>query len=263
MGTSNPTLPALLSFLVFLFPVLYIGKKLELAMTRPLLTGILRMCLQLGLVGLYLEFIFRLNSGLVNSIYLVLMILVACQSILRSSRLRLKTFFLPMFLSLFIPFSPMLWFFNGWVARIDNLFDAKYMVPVGGMILGNCLRCIIVGMSRFYTGVRDNEKTYLFSLSLFNHRMTALKPFLKESIVAGITPTMASMATIGLVSLPGMMTGQILGGSIPLVAVKYQIAIMFAIFYTEFFSLILALLFSMGAAFNAYDVLDQKNIFNS
>ena len=68
------------------------------------------------------------------------------------------------------------------------------------------------------------------------------------------------MTTIGLVSLPGMMTGQILGGSLPLVAIKYQIAIMFSIFYTEYFSTILSLLFSSRWAFNDMDML-KKDIF--
>ena len=214
----------------------------------------------MGLVGIYLEFIFRLNSPWLNILYLLFMISVACQSILKSSRLRLKRFFIPLFLSILIPFSLMLFFFNAWVVRIENLMDAKYLVPIGGMILGNCLRCIIVGMSRFYSGLEENKKTYLFALGVYNSRIHALKPFLKESITAGITPTMASMATIGLVSLPGMMTGQILGGSLPLTAVKYQIAIMFSIFYTEFASLLMALFFSMGAAFNPLDVLED-NIF--
>lgn len=258
MGALDLSIPSLLSFLIFLLPVLWLSRKLDLNIQRPLLTGMVRMAVQLGLVGLYLEFIFRINSPIINVLYLLVMITVACQSILKSSGLRFRRFLLPLFFSLLIPFAVMVMFFNGLVARIDNLFDAKYLVPVGGMILGNCLRCIIVGLTTFYSGIRDNEKTYLFSLALFNHRITALKPHLKKSILGGITPTMASMATIGLVSLPGMMTGQILGGSIPLVAVKYQIAIMFSIFYTEFFSLILALFFTMGTAFNRYDILEKR-----
>ena len=97
-------------------------------------------------------------------------------------------------------------------------------------------------------------------LSLTGNRIPALKPYFKESILAGITPTIASMTTIGLVSLPGMMTGQILGGSLPLVAIKYQIAIMFSIFYTEYFSTLLSLLFSSRWAFNDMDML-KKDIF--
>jgi len=146
---------------------------------------------------------------------------------------------------------------NAVVVRIDNLFEAKYLIPIGGMLLGNSLRSIIIGLSNFYTGIQKDEKVYLYSVSLFNNRMQALKPYFLQSFSAAIAPIIASMATIGLVSLPGMMTGQILGGSIPVVAIKYQIAIMFSIFYIEYFSTILAVIFSLKVGFNELDVLNQ------
>jgi len=169
---------------------------------------------------------------------------------------------MPVFFSLLIPFTIILIFFNAVVVRIDNLFEAKYLIPIGGMLLGNCLRSIIIGLNNFYSGIKKDEKVYLYSISIFNSRIQALKPYFKESFLAAITPTIASMATIGLVSLPGMMTGQILGGSIPMVAIKYQIAIMFSIFYTEYFSTMLSVLFSLKVGFNELDVLNQ-NIFIS
>jgi putative ABC transport system permease protein len=190
------------------------------------------------------------------------MISIACQSIIRSSNLKAKLFFIPVFFSLLIPFTIILTFFNGVVVRIDNLFEAKYMIPIGGMLLGNCLRSIIIGLNNFYSGIQKDEKVYLYSISIFNNRIQALKPYFKESFLAAITPIMASMATIGLVSLPGMMTGQILGGSIPMVAIKYQIAIMLSIFYTEYFSTMLSVLFSLKVGFNDLDVLN-KDIFIS
>jgi putative ABC transport system permease protein len=181
---------------------------------------------------------------------------------LKSSNLKLRLFFKPLFFSLLIPFGIMLLFFNGVVAHLDNLFEAKYLVPVGGMLLGNCLRSIIIGLTHFYSGLKKNQREYLYTLSLFNNRNQALKPRFKESLVAAINPTLASMATIGLVSLPGMMTGQILGGSIPLVAIKYQIAIMGCIFYTEYFSVILSILFSLQTGFNEFDVL-RTDVFRN
>jgi len=246
-----------MSLLVFLVPVLYINRRLGITINKTLITSIVRMCVQLGFVGVYLEFLFKFNSPVLNTAYLLIMISIACQSILRSSHLRIKSFFMPLFLSLLIPFTIILFFFNAVVVRIDNLFEAKYMIPIGGMLLGNCLRSIIVGMNSFYSGIEKDEKVYLYSLSLLGNRIRALKPYFIESFKAAITPTIASMSTIGLVSLPGMMTGQILGGSIPIVAIKYQIAIMFSIFYTEYFSTILAILFSLKVGFNDLDVLNQ------
>ncbi len=262
MGAQDLSIFSLASLLVFLFPILYISRHLELGINKTILIGMIRMCLQLGFVGLYLEFLFKFDSPWLNGAYLLLMISIACHSILKSSNLKIRIFFKPLFFSLLISFGIILLFFNGVVAHIDNLFEAKYLVPIGGMLLGNCLRSNIIGLTHFYSGLKKNEKIYLYSLSLFNNRTQALKPWFKESLVAAINPTLASMTTIGLVSLPGMMTGQILGGSIPIVAIKYQIAIMGCIFYAEYFSVILSILFSLKTGFNAFDVL-KTNIFQN
>lgn len=262
MGAQDLSVFSLAFLFVFLLPVFYINSKLNLEINKPLVAGIIRMCVQLSFVGLYLELLFKLNSPVLNCFYLFIMICVACQSIVTSSSLKVKHFFIPVLFSLMLPFSIILFFFNSVVADLDNLFDAKYLIPIGGMLLGNCLRSIIVGLNSFYSGIKKDEKTYLFSLSLLGSRIGALKPYFKESFLASITPRVASMATIGLVSLPGMMTGQILGGSIPLVAIKYQIAIMLCIFYTEYFSVILCILFSLKVGFNNMDMLN-KNIFAS
>lgn len=262
MGAQDLNIFSLGTLLIFLFPILYISRYLKLGINKDIIIGMVRMCLQLSFVGLYLEFLFKFDSPWLNTAYLLLMISIACHSILKSSNLKIRLFFKPLFFSLLIPFGIMLLFFNGVVAHIDNLFEAKYLVPVGGMLLGNCLRSIIIGLTHFYSGLKKNEKEYLYSLSLFNNRTQALKPWFKESLVAAINPTLASMATIGLVSLPGMMTGQILGGSIPIVAIKYQIAIMGCIFYTEYFSVILSILFSLKTGFNSFDVL-KTDIFQN
>jgi putative ABC transport system permease protein len=262
MGAQDLSIVSLASLLIFLFPVLYISRYLKLGINKKIIVGMGRMCLQLSFVGLYLEFLFKFNSPWLNGAYLLLMISIACHSILKSSNLKVRMFFKPLFFSLMIPFAIMLFFFNTVVVHIDNLFEAKYLVPVGGMLLGNCLRSIIIGLTNFYSGLKKNDREYLYSLALFNNRTQALKPWFKESLVAAINPTLASMATIGLVSLPGMMTGQILGGSIPLVAIKYQIAIMGCIFYTEYFSVILSILFSLKTGFNAFDVL-RTDIFQT
>jgi putative ABC transport system permease protein len=258
MGAKDLGILSLLSLGLFLIPVILINSRLDLKINRPLIKSIFRMCLQLGFVGLYLEVLFRVNSPALNLVYLLLMLCIACQSILKSSRLRFRMFFIPVFFSLLIPFSIILFFFNTVVVQIDNLFEAKYLIPIGGMLLGNCLRSIIIGLNDFYSGIRHDEKIYLYSLSLTGTKLAALKPFFKESFTAAVTPTIASMATIGLVSLPGMMTGQILGGSIPIVAIKYQIAIMLSIFYTEYFSTILSIFFSLKVGFNDLDVLNPK-----
>jgi putative ABC transport system permease protein len=84
----------------------------------------------------------------------------------------------------------------------------------------------------------------------------AVRPFLQRAYSASLAPTIATMATIGIVSLPGMMTGIILGGTDPLVAIKYQIAIMMAIFSGTALAVILGILLTLRTSFDRYGVLD-------
>jgi putative ABC transport system permease protein len=86
----------------------------------------------------------------------------------------------------------------------------------------------------------------------------AVQPYLRETLYQSLTPTVAMMANIGIVSLPGMMTGVILGGNDPLTAIGYQIAIMLSIFTGTSITVILAILFSAHTAFTPYGNLKTE-----
>ena len=121
-------------------------------------------------------------------------------------------------------------YFNYFVINLQNLFEAKYLVVIGGMLLGNSMRGNIIGTDNFYNSIISNEKRYLYHLAHGASQFEALLPYIRKSLIASFSPTIATMMTVGIVSLPGMMTGQMLGGSSPMLAIKYQIAIMVAIF---------------------------------
>jgi putative ABC transport system permease protein len=260
MGAQDIQILPLVSLFILIFPIIVLSSKMELNISNQIIRSTFRMTIQLSFVGIYLKYLFALNSALINIVYLLFMISIACNSVLRASNIKVKKFFIPVFFSFLIPFGIILVFLNSVVLELDNLFDTKYLVPIGGMLLGNSMRSNIIGLTIFYSGLKKDEKIYLYSISLMGNKIKALAPFFKESIVAAINPTLASIATIGLVSLPGMMTGQILGGSLPTVAIKYQIAIMLSIFYTQYFSVILSVFFSLKIGFNDFDVL-KKDIF--
>jgi putative ABC transport system permease protein len=261
MGARDIDVLSLALLLVFLIPALWLGSRFKLSLNRTLLWSILRMTAQLSLVGLYLKVLFKFNLAWVNMLYILVMVAVAAYSVLKSSRLRMTKLFGPVFISILLPVATVLMFINMFVVRIENIFDAKYMIPICGMLLGNSMRNNIIGLSNFYAGLKENEKVYLYSIALGGSRLQALAPYFRASITASINPIIASMATIGIVSLPGMMTGQILGGSIPMVAIKYQIVIMLGIFYTQFFSVCLSLFFSIRIGFDEFDVLRKELLY--
>ena len=188
------------------------------------------------------------------------MITVADLSILRHCGLRFQMFALPLAWALLAGTAVPMLYFVGLILKEPTIMEAQYVIPIGGMILGNCLRGNVIGVSGFYRSIRKDEKYFLFSLGTGANLSEAIKPFFVQAFRDSLLPTITTMSTIGLVSLPGMMTGVILAGADPMTAVKYQIAIMLAIFTGTAMTVWLALLLTAKSCFSEYGVLD-KDIF--
>jgi len=258
MSTSTldiGTIGLLLGYLLLLFPLAFI-LFYRVKLLKPLTVSVLRLTVQLLMVGLYLQLVFKLNAWWLNILWLIVMLVVADVSLINSSRLRLRRFFLPIFVSLAIGTGIPLIYLLGVIVRLPDLLDARYFIPLAGMILGNSLRADIVGLSTFYKSLHTEEKTYLLALAQGATLNEAVRPFLQRAYTASLSPTIATMATIGIVSLPGMMTGIILGGTDPFLAIKYQIAIMMAIFSGTALAVILGILLTLKTSFSRYGVLN-------
>ncbi len=260
MNTLDIELPQMaLLYILCLLPVALLW-LIGLRLSRDIAISVLRMSIQLMLVGIYLKMLFDLNHPYLNGLWILMMLLVADISILRRAGLKVRYFALATFTA--IAFSILLStaFLVILVIQPTHFYDARYIVPLAGMILGNCLQGNVIALERFYAALRKNENEYTTFLMLGATRWEAVRPYFREAIKASINPTIAGMATMGLVSLPGMMTGQILGGSEPWLAVKYQIAIMICIFTSTTLASIINLKLSLNIAFNAYDVLNDEVI---
>jgi putative ABC transport system permease protein len=244
------------AFGLLAIPIL-LSFRLRLGIIRQLLISSGRMTAQLFLVSIVLIYLFRWDNTWLNIAWVVLMIFFACLSAMYNSMLSFRRFFMPVFLAYFIGAGFVLLFFNGFIVNHDNIFTARLLVVIGGMLLGNSLNSTIIGISHYYEAIRKENKRYLYLLSLGANQREALLPFFRDAFLAALKPFMASMATMGLVSLPGMMTGQILGGANPETAIKYQIAIILAIFIAVTLSVSLSVYFTSRHAFNAYGILKE------
>ncbi|WPJ94035.1 ABC transporter permease [Coraliomargarita algicola] len=221
---------ALLLYYTMLLIPLAIFYSLGLGLTRSLLWAIVRMTVQLFLVGLYLEFLFRTNSLWLNLLWLLVMLSAANFRILGDGGIGLRRFVLPCMWALSATTLTVAGVMILSLIRPDPWYDARYLIPIVGMILGNCLRGNILSVQHFYAGISKDADVYRQRLSMGATRFEALRPWLALAMSNACRQHLASMATVGIVALPGMMTGQILGGATPMVAIKYQLAIMIAIF---------------------------------
>lgn len=255
------TLSLILGYLLLIIPIALI-LYYRVGLMKSLTVSLLRMTLQLLFVGLYLQFVFRLNAWWLNILWFLVMIVAADISLIHASLLRLKRFIIPILIALLIGTGIPVLYLLGVIIKLPNLLDARYFIPIAGMIIGNSLRADIIGLSTYYKSLHHQENRYLFTLSQGASLSEATRPFLQNAYSAALSPTIATMATVGLVSLPGMMTGIILGGTDPFVAIKYQLAIMIAIFVGTAISVILGVLLTQKTSFSRYGVLDQA-IFKS
>ena len=259
-GAMDISIYALLAgFLLFIIPFT-ISRIFHLHIEKSLIKAAFRMTIQLFLIALFLKYLFLWNNPILNILWLLFMVLIAVFSIIKNSNLNYTVFLIPLFLSFIITLSIVLMYFNRIIVGLDNVFEAKYLIIIGGVLLGNSLRGNIVGISSFYKDIRRDEERYLYALSLGAGIYEATKPYLKNALLLALRPSIATMTTMGIVSLPGMMTGQIIGGSSPLIAIKYQIAIMIAIFSAVSLTITLTILFTIKKSFNDYGIL-KKEIF--
>lgn len=213
----------------------------QLDLGKDIFIGVARMTLQLILVGIYLEYLFTINSLIVNLLWLILMLLIGSSAIISKAKLPASKLMLPITTGLVVGLLPILSIITLLVIKPIPLFNAQYLIPLAGMLLGNSMSGNIVSMQTFFSGLETRRSEYEAALSLGASPYYATQPFVRDAIRRSLAPTIATMATTGLVTLPGMMTGQILGGASPIIAIKYQLMIMVAIFVMMTISIVSAL----------------------
>ncbi len=246
-------------YALMLIPV-FILWYYKTGLVKDTLVATVRMTVQLLLVGVYLQYIFELNSILVNVSWVLAMSVIASFTIIQRSGLKFRLFIIPVFLSGVISIVVTDAYFLGFVVKLQNIFDARYFIPVTGMLLGNTIKNVVIAINEYYKKIDDEQNLYRWYLANGATRKEALQPFIRDALRTAFNPMIATTAIMGLISLPGMMTGQILGGSNPEVAVKYQIMLLITIFSSAILNVVLTILFSNQIAFDSFGNL-RKNIF--
>ncbi|WP_394127273.1 ABC transporter permease [Vibrio hepatarius] len=235
-----PWLTLALFFSLLAIP-LAISRLYQLKISQEILLSVGRMTLQLLLVGVYLEYLFTLNSFMINIVWIALMMLIGASAIISKAKLPRKPMIMPVVIGLLLGLLPVLSIITLAIIQPTPLYNAQYLVPLAGMLLGNSMSGNIVSLQSFFSALEERQGEYQAAISLGASKEYATLPFVREAIQRSLAPTLATMTTSGLVTLPGMMTGQILGGASPIVAIKYQIMIMVAIFVMMSISITLSL----------------------
>ena len=216
MDPSIEPIPLTRLILVFIPVLVVILIQVRWAMpTKPALYGMGRMVLQLLLIGYVLLFLFETEHGIVVLLVLVVMIAVSSWIALRPIASQRSHLYLVTLASIAIAGLPILFLGTRWVLEITPWYTPRYVIPLAGMIFANSMNSISIAAERLTAELdggsnRDDARRKAFATALI--------------------PLVNSLMAVGLVTIPGIMTGQVLAGISPLIAARYQIMMMCMLF---------------------------------
>lgn len=237
---------ALLLTLIFVLIPLILSKTLQLGLEKDTLIATVRSIIQLLAVGYVLQFIF--DSG--NILYIFLMVALMIGAAVQNARkkgasIRGITW------KLVLTFVVIEILTQGILLGLQiTPPTAQYIIPLSGMVIGNSMVLGILFLNRFTSEVASRREETELILSLGGTPKQAIQRSLLASIKASTIPTIESQKTIGLVQLPGMMSGQIIAGADPLQAVMFQLLILFLLLTTAIVTSIMLGFLSYPTKFN-------------
>ncbi len=237
--------------LLMVVPLFFLW-RLRTGLVRATLVGTARMCVQLLFIGVYLRYLFEWNNPWVNLLWVGIMVLVAAHTAVQRTRLKRRVLLVPVFVAFLMTALLVGLYFLSLTLRLENVFSAQYFVPIMGILLGNMLSVNVVALSAYYSDLWREKGVYYYLLGNGATRFEATVPFLRGAVIKAFQPCIANMAVLGVVSLPGTMIGQILGGSLPGVAVKYQLMITVITVVASMLSLMITIVLSARETFDAY-----------
>lgn len=202
---------------------------LRLGVSKQLWIAAARTVIQLGLLGLVLEWVFSQRSGyLVGAVVASMVINAGIASVRRTER-RFAGIWHSGLIAVTLSSVITAFIVTEFVIGVDPWYEPRYIIPLLGMVLGNTLTGLSLCMDRVMSDLDERRELVEGYLTLGATAWQACRPFVSEAVRTGMIPIVNSMSVVGIVSLPGMMTGQILAGAAPEEAVKYQIVVMFMI----------------------------------
>jgi putative ABC transport system permease protein len=225
---------------------------LKLGLGRRLLLAAVCTVVQLLLIGYVLEWVFRVDRWYVVLAWMLAMTLVAGVAATRRTQVRYPGIWARSLASIWASSWLIAALALAVILRVRPWYTPQYAIPLLGMILGNTLNGVSLGLDRLGGELAGRRHQLEALLALGATRWEAARPLVQQAVRTGLIPTINAMMVVGIVSLPGMMTGQILAGANPVEAVKYQIVIMFLIASATALGTVAAVLLSYRRLFNEH-----------
>ncbi len=226
-GVIDLSLWQLALALLLVAVVVIISLRQALGLGRDLVLGSIRTVVQLYGVGLILAAVFAAARWYWVVLILVAMVGVATQAAVSRLPKPIPGAYGIAAAALTVSTAATLAYVIAVVVQVRPWYEPQYIIPIAGMILGNSMTSAALAGDRLQGELRARAPEVETRLALGFSGREAVQPLVRSALRAAMIPTVNGMMTVGLVQLPGMMTGQILAGSSPLVAIRYQIVVVF------------------------------------
>jgi UDP-glucose/iron transport system permease protein len=236
---------------------------LRLGLEKRLAVASVRTVVQLLLLGLILRYVFEPRVHWLLAVVVAVMLLAASHAAVQRSESRFRGLTLLALVSLAVSAMLTTVVVTGVIVGVRPWYQPRYMIPLLGMILGNGLTGVSLCVDQLLTGLREKRDHVEMDLAMGATRWEAARGPLRDAVRRGMVPILNSMSVVGIVAIPGMMTGQILAGADPAQAAKYQIVVMFMIAAATSLCCIMMALLIYRRLFNSRHQLRAEHITRS
>jgi len=258
-GGVMPIGPAQLALAtLFVVFVGIVSIRLSLGITRDLAIATVRTYVQLLVLGFVLRWVFGIDSPWLVLALILLMVLVAARILVKRSPDAPPGVYASAAVSMGLTGFLVTFTVTGVIVQVDPWYLPQYVIPLAGMVIGNSMTGIALALERMFADLDRREEEVLALTALGATPWEAAHPAIRVALRAGLIPTINSMAAVGIVFIPGMMSGQILAGADPVTATGYQIVVMLMVAAATALGSVTSLMLTYRRRFTADGIYLEK-----
>lgn len=214
----------------FIIALFIIVRMKKIRREKLVILSTIRMTVQLIIVGYVLVYVLNNPNPWMTLLIIFIMLIFATFNVYQRTKPTIALPFKKLIaLAMFTGIIVNLAYFMFVVLQLDPWYDPQYFIPMGGMIIGKTMTGVSLGVNNLLTGMKNNREKIEAALMLGASPKSASKSIVNDAFDQAMLPTINAMVGMGIVFLPGMMTGQIIAGQEPVTAVKYQISVMLGV----------------------------------
>ncbi|KAA6453949.1 ABC transporter permease [Bacillus atrophaeus] len=241
--------------MIFVLIALFLSKSFKAGVEKDMIIATIRAAVQLLLIGYILSLIFHSDHPAFIILMVLLMLAVAAQNVAKRKKITIGSFW-----RVFLTLAIVEIVTQGILLALQVIpLTARYVIPISGMVIGNSMVLASLFLNRLGSEITVRKEEIQLILSLGGTPKQSIQHILTSCMKTSMIPTLESQKTLGLVQLPGMMTGQILAGADPIQAVRFQLLIVFTTMASAALTCVILSMLIYPSLFTVHQQLKQQS----